>query len=72
MTIRAPVKPPERGWRMRLDEVEANPEFQAECLRLWDRKYNTCEIARLMFQPEYAVEKALRIARERRRREQET
>jgi len=57
---------------MRLDEVEANPEFQAECLRLWDRKYNTCEIARLMFQPEYAVEKALRIARERRRREQET
>lgn len=62
---------PVRGWRMQPHEIDDNSEFIAECLRLWDQKRDTKEIATILFQPEHIVESAVRLGRERRRREEE-
>jgi hypothetical protein len=53
---------------MRRHEIEENPEFVAECLRLWDAGNDTKDIATLLLQPEHIIEATVRLGRERRRR----
>jgi len=68
MTVRPPTFPGKgTRWRMSAHEVAENDQFIEQCLKLWDRGYDTAEIAKLMFQPEHIVETAARIGRERRR-----
>lgn len=59
-----------RRWQMRANEIVENTEFVERCLRLWDKGYDTAEIATLMFQPESVVDSATRLGRERRRNEE--
>lgn len=66
--VRPPGIPSPRGWRMQPHEVDENAEFIAECVRLWDQGCDTKDIATALFQPEYIVESAVRLGRERRRR----
>jgi hypothetical protein len=58
-------------WRMRREEIDGDVEFIAKCTRLWDKGHDTWSIAHVMFQPEYVVERAVRLGRERRRRSEE-
>ena len=60
-----------RIWQMRREEIDGNTEFIRKCLVLWDSKRDTWDIAHLMFQPEYIVERAVRLGRERRRQSEE-
>lgn len=71
--MRAPgIPPPLRGWRMRQYEIDDNSEFIAECLRLWETGLDTKDISAALFQPESIVESAVRLGRERRRRQEES
>ena len=67
--MRPPIGGPLRYWRMRPHEIDANIEFVAECLRLWDEGKDTKDISVLVMQPEHIVESAVRLGRERRRKE---
>jgi hypothetical protein len=70
MTLRAPVPGPGRGvWRLGPQAVDENPEFTARVLQMWDEGLNTKEIADIVFQWEYVVERCVRLGRERRRTE---
>jgi hypothetical protein len=55
-------------WHLRRQDLSENSEFIDRCLCLWDEGKNTDEIASALMQPEYLVEIATRIGRERRRR----
>ena len=67
--MRAPVGGPiqMRAWHLRREAIEANADFVARCLKLWDQGCNTKDISLAVFQPEYVVETATRLGRERRR-----
>ena len=67
--VRPPIPSSILHWRMRPDEIRDNSEFVTACVRLWDRGMDTKEIALNLFQPEYIVESATRLGRERRRHE---
>lgn len=69
--MRAPVPGPIRRWHMPRQEIAENVEFVAECVRLWDQRLDTKDISQIMLQPEYVVETATRMGRERRRRMEE-
>lgn len=56
-------------WKRKPRSIDDRAEFVAECLRLWDRGFDTNDIARILFQYESVVETAVRIGRERRRKE---
>lgn len=56
-----------RSWRIKPEEATKEAEFVAECLRLWDRKLDTKDIAVLTHQHEAVVERAVRYGRECRR-----
>ncbi|PWT73733.1 MAG: hypothetical protein C5B60_07835 [Chloroflexi bacterium] len=71
MTMRAPVAGGARRWQMRRSEIVSDIEFQQKCLKLWDRGHDTHSIAHIVFQPEYVVDQALRIAREQRRQNEQ-
>lgn len=56
-------------WRKQPHEIEQDHEFIGEVMLRWQFKWNTADIATDLFQPESAVEIALHIGREQRRRE---
>lgn len=53
-------------WPKPRDMISGDIEFIAECMRLWDRGCDTKKISTILFQPEYVVETAVWIGRERR------
>jgi hypothetical protein len=68
--IRAPVGGPGLGtWRLKPGDADIDTKFIARCLELWDRKFDTKEIADITFQFEHVVERCVRLGRERRRME---
>jgi hypothetical protein len=58
-----------KRWQKRPHEVLQDNGLIAECLRLWGAGLDTKEISLLVFQPEYIVQTATRLGRERRRTE---
>jgi len=60
-----------RRWIMSRREVGFEDGFIAQTVTLWDQGLDTKAIAQIVFQPEYIVESAVRIGRERRRRAQQ-
>jgi len=66
--MKFPGPPIRRGAYMQRQEIDQHPDFMDRCLALFDRGHDTKDISMLLFQPEFIVESAVRIARERRRR----
>jgi hypothetical protein len=61
---------PTTRWQKRPHDVPQDNGFIDQCMRLWDAGYDTKAIALDVFQPEYNVALAVRLGRERRRREE--
>lgn len=54
-------------WQLTPEQAESNVFFIRKCLEMWDAGKDTADIAKAMFETEAAVDRALRIGRERRR-----
>ena len=68
MTMRPPVRGPDNHWRKKAHLEVEDVAFVAECLRLWDQGRDTKDISLILLRPEYVVETATRLGRERRRK----
>jgi hypothetical protein len=70
--MRAPTNPPVRvsRWQKHPDLIEQDSEFIGGVMLRWGYGMDTVDIALDLFQPESAVERALHIGREMRRREE--
>ena len=71
MTIRPEVPSPFSHRDRRKETPSDDPVWRAECLKLWDRGFDTSDIAQMKFAFESEVDKGLRRAREQRRHDEQ-